>query len=248
VTPDLDAEIESLKAVPNLPRHIAVIMDGNGRWAQKRHLPRLAGHRAGTEPVRKCVRTAARIGIQYLTLYTFSLENWSRPKTEVAGLMAFLEEVLRKETLELDQNNVRLNAIGRLDMLPAKTRRTLDAAIEKLSKNRGLVLTLALSYGGRAEIVDAARSLCEQAVEKQLRPQDLDEARFHAALYDSSLPDPDLLVRTSGELRVSNFLLWQIAYAEIWVTDVLWPDFKETDLIAGIRAFQARDRRYGLHS
>jgi undecaprenyl diphosphate synthase len=248
VTPDLDAEIESLKAAPNLPRHIAVIMDGNGRWAQKRHLPRLAGHRAGTEPVRKCVRTAARIGIQYLTLYTFSLENWSRPKAEVAGLMAFLEEVLRKETLELDQNNVRLNAIGRLDMLPAKTQRALDGAIEKLSKNRGLVLTLALSYGGRAEIVDATRRLCEQVADQKLRAQDIDEARLHGALYDPSLPDPDLLVRTSGELRVSNFLLWQIAYSEIWVTDVLWPDFKETDLMAGIRAFQARDRRYGLHS
>jgi len=248
VSTDLDAQIESLKAADNLPRHIAVIMDGNGRWAKKRRLPRLAGHRAGTEPVRKCVRTSARIGIEYLTLYTFSLENWSRPKAEVAGLMLFLEEVLRKEFLELDENGVRLNAIGRLDLLPAGTRKALDRSIEKLSKNRGLVLTLALSYGGRAEIVDAARRLCEQVASGALRADDIDEARFHDSLYDSSLPDPDLLIRTSGELRVSNFLLWQIAYSEIWVTDVLWPDFSEAHLIQGIRAFQERDRRFGLHS
>ena len=245
---DPDAQIESLKGAENLPRHIAVIMDGNGRWAKKRRLPRLAGHRAGTEPVRKCVRASARIGIEYLTLYTFSLENWSRPKAEVAGLMIFLEEVLRRETLELDQNGVRLNAIGRLDLLPAGTRSALDRSIDKLSKNRGLVLTLALSYGGRAEIVDAARRLCEQVASGALRADDIDEARFHDSLYDSSLPDPDLLIRTSGELRVSNFLLWQIAYSEIWVTDVLWPDFSEAELIEGIRAYQQRDRRYGLRS
>ena len=245
---DLDAQIESLKAAENLPRHIAVIMDGNGRWAKKRRLPRLAGHRAGTEPVRKCVRTAARIGIEYLTLYTFSLENWSRPRTEVAGLMLFLEEVLRKEILELDENGVRLNAIGRLDLLPAATRAALDRAIDKLAKNRGLVLTLALSYGGRAEIVDAARQLCDDVARGRLRAEEIDEERLRARLYDPSIPDPDLLVRTSGELRVSNFMLWQIAYAEIWVTDVLWPDFTEMDLIASIRDYQQRDRRYGLHS
>jgi len=223
-------------------------MDGNGRWAKKRRLPRLAGHRAGTEPVRKCVRTAARIGIEYLTLYTFSLENWSRPRAEVAGLMLFLEEVLRKEILELDENGVRLNAIGRLDLLPAATRGALDRAIDKLAKNRGLVLTLALSYGGRAEIVDAARQLCDEVARGQLRADEIDEERLRARLYDPSIPDPDLLVRTSGELRVSNFMLWQIAYAEIWVTDVLWPDFSEMDLIASIREYQQRDRRYGLHS
>jgi undecaprenyl diphosphate synthase len=248
VSTDLDAQIESLKAADNLPRHIAVIMDGNGRWAKQRHLPRLAGHRAGTEPVRKCVRTSARIGIEYLTLYTFSLENWSRPKAEVAGLMHFLEETLRKEVLELDENGVRLNAIGRLDLLPPATRKALDRSIEKLAKNRGLVLTLALSYGGRAELIDAARRLCARVAAGELRAEDVDEARLRDCLYDPSLPDPDLLVRTSGELRVSNFLLWQIAYAEIWVTDVLWPDFSEADLIQGIRAFQERDRRFGLHS
>ncbi len=245
---DLDAQIESLKAAENLPRHIAVIMDGNGRWAKKRRLPRIAGHRAGTEPVRKCVRTAARIGIEYLTLYTFSIENWSRPKAEVAGLMVFLEDVLQKEVLELDENGVQLNAVGRLDLLPAPTRAALDRSIDKLSKNRGMVLTLALSYGGRAEIVDAARKLCDDVVAGKLKSADIDEDQFHRRLYDPRLPDPDLLVRTSGELRVSNFLLWQIAYSELWVTDVLWPDFGEADLIEGIRAYQARDRRYGLHS
>jgi undecaprenyl diphosphate synthase len=248
VSRDLDAQIESLKAASNLPKHIAVIMDGNGRWAQKRRLPRLAGHRAGTEPVRKCVRTAARVGIEYLTLYTFSLENWSRPKAEVAGLMAFLEEVLRRETLELDENDVRLNAIGRLDLLPAPTLRALERAMAKLADNRGLVLTLALSYGGRAEIVDATRRLCTLAASGELRAEDVDEARFGSCLYDPSLPDPDLLVRTSGEMRLSNFLLWQVAYTEIWVTDVLWPDFTEAHLLDAIRAFQSRNRRYGLHS
>jgi len=248
VSTDLDAQIESLKAAENLPRHIAVIMDGNGRWAKKRRLPRLAGHRAGTEPVRKCVRASARIGIEYLTLYTFSLENWSRPKPEVAGLMVFLEEVLRKEILELDENGVRLNAIGRLDLLPTATRGALDRAIDKLSKNRGLVLTLALSYGGRAEIVDAAQRLCAQVATGALRTDEIDEERFRASLYDPSMPDPDLLVRTSGEMRVSNFMLWQIAYSEIWVTDVLWPDFTEMHLIESIRDYQRRDRRYGLHS
>jgi undecaprenyl diphosphate synthase len=223
-------------------------MDGNGRWAKKRRLPRLAGHRAGTEPVRKCVRAAARVGLRHLTLYTFSLENWSRPKTEVAGLMVFLEEVLRKEVLELDQNDVRLNAIGRLDLLPAPTRRALDRSIERLSDNGGLVLTLALSYGGRAEIADAARRLAERAVAGEIDPAAIDEASVRGCLYDPTLPDPDLLIRTSGELRVSNFLLWQIAYTEIWVTDVLWPDFTEFDLIEGIRAYLQRERRYGLHS
>jgi undecaprenyl diphosphate synthase len=245
---DLDVQIEGLKGAENLPRHIAVIMDGNGRWAKKRRLPRLAGHKAGTEPVRKCVRTCARIGIEHLTLYTFSLENWNRPRAEVSGLMLVLEEVLRREELELNQNNVRLNAIGRLDMLPDSTRRTLDETIQRLSKNTGLRLTLALSYGGRAEIVDAAAKLAGRIASGEVAAEGIDEAAFHDCLYDPSLPDPDLLIRTSGELRVSNFLLWQIAYAEIWVTDVLWPDFTEADLIEGIRAYQSRDRRYGLHA
>jgi len=245
---EIDVQIEALKAAENLPRHIAVIMDGNGRWAKQRRLPRLAGHRAGTEPVRKCVRTCARIGIEYLTLYTFSVENWNRPRAEVRGLMAVLEEVLRREELELNRNNVRLNAIGRLDRLPDATRRTLDETMRRLSGNTGLKLTLALSYGGRAEILDAALRLADRIASGEVARGSLDEAAFNACLYDPSLPDPDLLIRTSGEMRVSNFLLWQIAYTEIWVTDVLWPDFTEADLIAGIRAYQGRDRRYGLHA
>jgi undecaprenyl diphosphate synthase len=245
---DIDREIDALKAEENLPRHVAVIMDGNGRWARKRRLPRLAGHKAGTEPVRTCVRTCARIGIEHLTLYTFSLENWNRPRAEVTGLMMFLEEVLRREELELDQNNVQLGAIGRLDMLPAATRRTLDETIARLSKNTGLRLTLALSYSGRGEIMDAARALAREVRDGKLDPDAIDEAAFHGHLYDPAIPDPDLLIRTSGELRVSIFLLWQIAYAEIWVTDVLWPDFGAAELIAGIRAYLSRDRRYGLHT
>jgi undecaprenyl diphosphate synthase len=244
---DIDAQIRELKATRNLPRHIAIIMDGNGRWAKKRRLPRLAGHRAGTEPVRVCVRTCARLGIEYLTLYTFSAENWNRPKAEVAGLMRVLEEVLRKEAAELDQNGVRLNAIGRLDMLPASARRTLDSVRGQLSHNTGLVLTLALSYGGRVEILDACRSLAERIAAGALKPDAVDETEFRNALYDPALPDPDLLVRTSGELRISNFLLWQIAYTEIWVTEVLWPDFTALDLLEAVRAYQKRNRRYGIH-
>jgi len=243
-----DPRIDAIKASDGLPRHIAIIMDGNGRWAKKRRLPRIAGHHAGAEPVRKCVRTCTRLGIPNLTLYTFSVENWNRPRAEVIGLMAFLEDVLRREVLELKENNVRLNAIGRLDTLPAPTRRTLDNAIHSLSGNTGLTLTLALSYGGRAEIVDAARRLATRAVQGEIVPADIDEELFRTGLYDPALPDPDLLIRTSGEMRISNFLLWQIAYAEIWVTDVLWPDFTDTHLIDAIDDFMKRERRYGLHT
>lgn len=245
---DIDARIRALQKAEGLPRHIAVIMDGNGRWASQRHRPRIVGHHAGAEPVRKCVRTCAKLGITHLTLYTFSIENWTRPKTEVIGLMAFLEEVLRREILELDQNNVRLNAIGRLDALPAATRRTVDRSIEALSKNTGLVLTLCLSYGGRAEIVDAARRLSERVKAGELASADIDEDLFHTALYDPSIPDPDLLIRTSGELRVSNFLLWEIAYSEIWVTETLWPDFTEAHLLDAIDDYMKRERRYGGHT
>ena len=223
-------------------------MDGNGRRAKKRHLPRLAGHRAGREPVRMCVRTCAKIGIKYLTLYTFSLENWRRPESEVEGLMGFLEDVLRKEYLELNQNNVRLQVMGRTELLPSSTQQVLNETMAKLSANDGLVLNLALSYGGRAEIIDAAKRISERAKQGVLAPDDLTEDEFRKYLYKPDLPDPDLMIRTSGELRISNFLLWQIAYAEIFVTDVLWPDFKEEHLFEGIREYQKRDRRYGLTS
>jgi undecaprenyl diphosphate synthase len=244
---DIDAQIRELKATRNLPRHIAIIMDGNGRWAKRRRLPRLAGHRAGTEPVRTCVQTCARLGVEYLTLYTFSAENWNRPKVEVAGLMRVLEEVLRKEVAELDRNHVRLNAIGRLEMLPERARRTLEETRRALAENTGLVLTLALSYGGRVEIVDACRRIAERVRSGEITADAVDEPMFHDELYDPALPDPDLLIRTSGEMRISNFLLWQIAYTEIWVTDVLWPDFRAQHLLDAIRDFQKRNRRYGIH-
>jgi undecaprenyl diphosphate synthase len=245
---DIDARVRALKQAEGLPRHIAIIMDGNGRWAKKRHRPRIAGHHAGAEPVRKCVRTCAKLGVSHLTLYTFSIENWTRPRTEVVGLMAFLEDVLRREVLELNEHNVRLNAIGRLDALPDATRRTVDRSIDALAKNTGLELTLCLSYGGRAEIVDAARRLGERVAAGELSAAAIDENVFRSALYDPALPDPDLLIRTSGEMRVSNFLLWEIAYAEIWVTDVLWPDFTEVHLLDAIDDYMKRERRYGGHA
>jgi undecaprenyl diphosphate synthase len=243
---DIDSQIEELRASAGLPRHVAVIMDGNGRWAKNRRLPRLEGHRRGRESVRTIVRTAAKIGIPYLTLYTFSLENWRRSEDEVRGLMALLEVVLRDEVEELDGNGVQLRAIGRLDMLPANTRRALEETMATLAGNRRLVLTLALSYGGRAEIVDAVRRIARQVEQGDASTDGIDEATVRSALYDPELPDPDLLIRTSGEMRISNFLLWQIAYAEIVVTDVLWPDFREKDLIASIKAYQKRERRFGL--
>lgn len=243
---NIEAQIQELKASENLPDHVAIIMDGNGRWARKRNLPRLAGHRAGREPVRMCVRTCAKLGIKYLTLYTFSLENWKRPQSEVDGLMMFLEDVLKTEYLELNENGVRLSVIGRTDMLQSSTRAALSETIDKLSGNDGLMLTLAISYGGRAEIADAARKISEEIKKGALEPDDVTEERFREFLYDPGIPDPDLLIRTSGELRISNFLLWQIAYSEIYVTDVFWPDFSEAHLLDSIREYTMRDRRYGL--
>lgn len=241
----IDQEIAELKRTTGLPRHVAVIMDGNGRWARKRNLPRLAGHKAGRESVRTIVRTCARIGISVLSLYTFSLENWRRPTREVRGLMRFLKEVLHSEYLELKENNIRLRAMGRLDMLPKGTLKALEDTIESLSRNDGMVLNLCLSYGGRAEIADAARALARAAVEGKVSAEEIDEEVFGDYLYSPDLPDPDLLIRTSGELRISNFLLWQLAYAEIVVTDVLWPDFREEHLIMAIREYLARERRFG---
>jgi undecaprenyl diphosphate synthase len=229
----------------NLPRHVAIIMDGNGRWAKSRNLPRLAGHRAGVEPVRNSVRACAEIGIEVLTLYAFSVENWNRPKAEIHGLMQVLKETLKREQAELDENGVRLRTIGRESDLPPDVREQLDKTRDALSHNTGLILNLALSYGGRAELVDAAKALARDAVDGRLTPDDIDEATLSRYLYTSELPDPDLLIRTSGELRVSNFLLWQIAYSEIWVTKDPWPDFSRDHLVAAIRDYQARDRRFG---
>lgn len=237
--------IERLKNEKNLPQHIAIIMDGNGRWARKRRLPRLAGHRAGREAVRSSVRGCAKLGISALSLYTFSLENWKRSKAEVQGLMRFLKNVLHSEYLELNENNIRLQAIGRLDMLPRGTYDTLQESIEKLSGNTGMILNLCLSYSGRAEIVDAAKKMIGEVMSGRLKAESLDEEAFSRYLYSPELPDPDLLIRTSGELRISNFLLWQLAYTEIVVMDVLWPDFREEHLLEAIGKYLSRERRFG---
>src|SRR5581483_8956020 len=229
-----------------LPAHIAIIMDGNGRWARRRRLPRVAGHQAGVGPVRSTVETCARLGIKVLTLYAFSLENWKRPRTEVETLWRLLRYYLRQELPDLQKNDIRLQAIGRPDALPAQVRRELDAAVDATAANRGLVVNLAINYGGRAEIVDAINSILEMArVDGRLGSLKLDEELISSNLYTSSCPDPDLLIRTSGEMRISNFLLWQIAYAELYVTETLWPDFTRRDLLQAILDYQKRERRYG---
>ncbi len=224
-----------------LPAHVAVIMDGNGRWAAQRHLPRVEGHRAGIESVREVVEGSARLGIQVLTLYAFSVENWKRPVTEVSTLMMLLKRYLRLELNTLLRNDIRFRVIGRPGELAPDIRRELTAAEEKTANNRGMLFNIALNYGGRAEIVEAVK----RAMSAGISPDELDEQRFASFLYTGGQPDPDLLIRTSGEMRVSNFLLWQIAYAEIWVTDTLWPDFRKQHLLEAIVAYQKRERRYG---
>jgi undecaprenyl diphosphate synthase len=232
-------------AAGRLPQHLAIIMDGNGRWAQQRHLPRIAGHKTSRETVRRVVRLCARLGIPTLTLYTFSQENWKRPEVEVRALMKLLEEVLEAEYLELNDNNIRLTFMGCIEALPDSTRCRLLETAAKLSGNTGMILNLALSYGGRREIVEAARRLAAEAAAGRLRPEEIDEAHFAGALYRPELPEPDFLIRTSGEQRISNFLLWQLAYTELYFTDVLWPDFSEEDLLLALREFQSRERRFG---
>jgi undecaprenyl diphosphate synthase len=224
-----------------LPRHIAIIMDGNGRWAAARHLPRVEGHRAGIEAVRATVETSARLGISVLTLYAFSVENWKRPDTEIRALMSLLKLYLRLELKTLLRNNIRFRVIGQPDRLGPDIRDELAMAEVRTATNTGMLFNVALSYGGRAEIVDAAR----RAIREGISPEALDEATFGSLLYTAGQPDPDLLIRTSGEMRVSNFLLWQIAYAEIWVTDALWPDFRAHHLLEAVSDYQKRDRRYG---
>jgi undecaprenyl diphosphate synthase len=224
-----------------LPAHVAIIMDGNGRWAAQRHLPRAEGHRAGIDSVRDVVETSARLGIDVLTLYAFSVENWKRPRAEVNMLMMLLKRYIRLELGTLLQNNIRFRVIGRPEELATDVQRELDLGVQKTSGNTGMLFNIALNYGGRAEIVDAAR----RAIASGIAPSDLDEARFGELLYTAGQPDPDLLIRTSGEMRVSNFLLWQIAYSEIWVTETLWPDFRKRHLLEAILAFQKRERRYG---
>ena len=229
-----------------LPVHIAIIMDGNGRWAKRRNLPRAAGHRAGAEAVRVTVETCAQMGIGALTLYAFSAENWKRPRSEVDTLWRLLRVYIRKELPALQKNNVRLKAIGRLEALPAVAREELGAAERATASNSGLLVNLALNYGGRNELVDAFNSILDRArALGNLVDLHVEEAMISEHLYTGDQPDPDLLIRTSGEMRISNFLLWQIAYAELYVTEVLWPDFKRADLLKAILDYQKRDRRFG---
>jgi undecaprenyl diphosphate synthase len=224
-----------------LPAHVAIIMYGNGRWAAQRHLPRVEGHRAGIDSVRDVVETSARLGIDVLTLYAFSVENWKRPRTEVSTLMTLLKRYLRLELATLLKNDIKFRVIGRSEELAADVRQELEHGIRQTAANTGMLFNIALNYGGRSEIIDAARRMLAVG----LHPDDLDERRFAEFLYTAGQPDPDLLIRTSGEMRISNFLLWQIAYAEIWVTETLWPDFRRRHLLEAVLAYQKRDRRYG---
>jgi undecaprenyl diphosphate synthase len=228
-----------------LPRHVAMIMDGNGRWAKERHLPRIEGHRAGAESARIIIRTAGELGIKYLTLYAFSVENWNRPKDEVDALMKYLVHYLKSETPELNKNNVRLEVIGQIYRLPEAVQEHLKRSIATLSRNNGLTLIMALSYGGRTEIVDAVRSIATRVKEGKLDPADITERVFAEHLYTSNIPDPDVLIRTSGEMRVSNFLLWQISYTELVVTPTLWPDFRKPQFYAALEEYHRRHRRFG---
>lgn len=233
------------KALAVLPAHVAIIMDGNGRWAKERSLPRVEGHRRGAESVRSVLRTAARLGVKYLTLYAFSVENWNRPQGEVDTLMKYLARYLKSEQREMNDNNVKLQAIGQTSRLPKFVRDQLEATRESLAQNTGTTLTLALSYGGRTELVDAVRGIAEKARDGEIDPAKISEQTISGHLYTSDMPDPDLLIRTSGEMRVSNFLLWQISYAELVVTDRLWPDFGEPEFCAALEEFAGRNRRFG---
>ncbi|MEN6525667.1 MAG: isoprenyl transferase [Candidatus Polarisedimenticolia bacterium] len=242
--PDEAALLEAIDLAA-LPRHVGVIMDGNGRWARARGLPRIAGHRAAIASVREILDVSVRLGVEVLTLYAFSRENWSRPPAEVRGLMALLREYLAKELDGIHRRNVRFRAIGALEDLEPKLRASLRAAEERTKDNTGLTFLVALSYSGRGDIVEAARALARDAAEGRLDPRTIDETALAARLSTGGLPDPDLLIRTSGELRLSNFLLWQIAYAELWVTDVLWPDFRRVHFLQAIADYQRRERRFG---
>jgi undecaprenyl diphosphate synthase len=239
-TPHLSAEAKAL-----LPKHVAVIMDGNGRWAKARSLPRIEGHRQGAESARTIIRTAGELGIKYLTLYAFSAENWNRPKDEVDALMKYLIHYLKTETPELNKNNVRLEVIGQIYRLPENVQEHLKKSIATLSKNNGLTLVMALSYGSRIEIVDAVRGIAEKVKRGKLDPADITEQVFAQHLYTRNIPDPDLLIRTSGEMRVSNFLLWQISYAELVITPTLWPDFRKPQFFDALEEYARRHRRFG---
>jgi undecaprenyl diphosphate synthase len=231
-----------------IPTHVAIIMDGNGRWAEARGLERNAGHRAGIEAVRDVLRAANDFGIRYLTLYAFSSENWDRPQDEVRELMRLLEHYLEEEIQEVMDNDIRVRAIGRLDRLPPRVRKSVEDAVERSSTNQAMTLVFALSYGGRTEIVDAARKIARDALAGDLDPDGVDEKVFSSYLYEPEVPDPDLLIRTGAELRVSNFLLWQIAYTELYMTPLMWPDFRREHLAEAVLHYQRRERRFGKTS
>jgi undecaprenyl diphosphate synthase len=235
----------SSEAKANLPKHVAVIMDGNGRWAKQRHLPRVEGHRAGAESARVIIRTAGELGIKYLTLYAFSAENWNRPKDEVDALMKYLVHYLKSETPELNKNNVRLEVIGQIYRLPENVQDHLKKSIATLSRNNGLTLVMALSYGSRIEIVEAVRSIAEKVKLGKLDHADINEKVISEHLWTRNVPDPDLLIRTSGEMRISNFLLWQISYTELVVTPTFWPDFRKPQFYEALEEYTRRHRRFG---
>ena len=237
--------IELIKKRGNLPRHIAIIMDGNGRWAKKRRLPRIAGHREGVNSVREIVETCGDLNVEVLTLYTFSTENWRRPQREVSALMKLLLQTIENEINDLMANNVRLMTIGGIHHLPDGAREGILRGIDRTSENTGLILNLALNYGGREEIVTAIRRIIEDVQKGVLNPDLVNKENIQKYLYTAGLPDPDLLIRTSGEFRISNFLLWQLAYTEIFVTDVFWPDFRQKELLDAIENYQSRERRFG---
>ena len=240
--------IEEVKAKGNVPKHIAIIMDGNGRWAKKRNLPRVAGHKRGVETVRVIVETCASLGVEILTLYSFSTENWKRPQDEVSALMRLIVKSLKSETDGLNANNIRLTTIGDIRSLPEIVQKELTQAFEKTCNNTKMTLNLALSYSGRWELVEAIKNISTQAVSGNIKPEEITEGLVSKYLTTSGVPDPDLLIRTSGEFRISNFLLWQIAYSEIFVTEVLWPDFGCKNLVEAVKDYQKRERRFGLVS
>ncbi|MDD5421964.1 MAG: isoprenyl transferase [Candidatus Omnitrophota bacterium] len=229
----------------NIPQHVAIIMDGNGRWAKARGLPRIAGHRAGAKSVDEITTAARESGIKVLTLYTFSTENWKRPPGEVSALFKLLDRYLDKEEAALNKNNIRLSVIGHIDELPAPTQDRIRRVISSTQNNSGMILNLALNYGSRAEILDAVRAVALEVKSGSVPVEQIDEKMFSGALYTKGLPDPDLLIRTSGEYRISNFLLWQISYSEIYITQKLWPDFRKADLKKAVMEYQNRERRYG---
>lgn len=242
---DTDSDLLAQIDFARLPRHIAIIMDGNGRWARRRRLPRIAGHRAGAQAVRETVEICSQLGVTALTLYAFSTENWKRPQCEIDTLMGLLREYLRKELAAIHRNNIRLQILGRYGQLPPEVRQDLKDALQQTAPNTGMVLNVALNYSARTELVDAFNSILQRMRYSESRELAVTEQMIAEHLYTRGLPDPDLLIRTSGEMRVSNFLLWQIAYAEIWVTETCWPDFTRRHLLQAIIDFQKRERRYG---